>query len=1695
VTAPSAPHLDQRRTPEFTAELRARAQAWITSWGLADGERDFGRALLDVAARFSSEVAERLDRAGDKMQRGLLDFLAVRGEAARPARVPVVFKLADTARDAVPTTAPVQLQVDAGGASVVFETEADVRLLPGRLEVVVGTDADHDAFFLPAPGLSDLEPIAPAPSQWQLKSFAAAGAKTLQVDPEAGLAVGIVVEAAGRQYRIEQVQKEIITIDPPLTDDLPAAAVLRKVTAFAPYEPAARNRQEHALYLGQTELLDIETPATIAVVGAQALREGVTWQYWGKVEGNDETDWQLLTLADPQNQPDAVLLSKEKKGKIEMREIAGKKCRWIRAYNRSIPIGRPASQFDQLAIRINARNCTDPDDFPKTPSPKAEGMANTTPLVLDNVFLPLGREPRQFDAFYLACPEAFSKPGAEVRLTFGLGDPSFESLALLRPDTIGDEHFAGVAGDGYLYLLTFSRSPSGTLTRDKLGPLRPPSPAQDGTTITAPSIELDRRPKYRAAIWQTDTHRHVAVAASGTVWIWHQAMQSGLPTGWESLGEVKPVVNPSALIDGIVNLGVTGGGAGWLYVLRGQKLFAFDLDHPNGWQEVTTQDVNDNPFAVDLQTIVPILEQLQFLPGVGPGTLAHGLAGVDGDALYEITFPNGPTKAKFAVRRTGVDPGVAPAAVLRSDGGLLLVGLSKQVLPKRRLLASLSGTANALTDVDFDAIGTTGRSIDVNILNGQPNFVLTLQDAPNSTAVGFWEPFSTPPAFVVSPVPPQLGAAGGAPTLLHDFLFVPGTASQVLIADLKVAGLLLKQTTPATAVIASTAADQLQPNDKVAIPTASGPELKTVGNVSFSVGGDTLYEFDVVASVDQPLLVYRQSAMNPTTVDPSLDSFTPVTGAVPDPTTLIAVTLTSLGTTELYEVQPSSTSTTIVLDRTITNANSGDSITYQIPEESKARHAPLMHLDPTTANANGDWDVSLLDRSYLTFPGADPGRQRGNAFMVVSDKPKLVVLDDFWIIAPPPVSGTDADFVVDDRIKKWTAQLGDTTTNPDLSWEYANGTGWWKLDPLIDTTQDLKGSGTVTFTVPDDLRPMDWAGKTSFWIRARLIGGDYGKEVVTVIISPDGKKQTIERSTDGIRPPSVLSLRIAYRLCKSTRPAFVIAQDSGSFRDQSEANRTRGAIVEAFVPLAVALGRLAGAAAAAPETSEECPPPCQCPGERAASPAAATATAAPAVASSTPATGRALFIGLSATPAGTPVNVLLLVEKESLHDQFAPMKIEALVADRFVPVVAGDATRALGESGLLSMAFPLPPTPRELFGFENLTWLRLAPGGNGPADQWTPSLRGAYLNAVFAAAAETLTRELLGSSEGAPDLTVFLARPPVLHGTLELRVKEPLGDEERDKLRDRVLHDDVLPGDWVLWDQVVDPGDELPDARVYALDEATGEIRFGDAKHGAIPPIGVDSIVAFHYRRTELGAVAGDVPGNSVVARDALNLVSPIDTVESVFAADQAAGGAPPESAERVVRFGTARLWHRQRALTAADFEDLALESSPDIVQARCFAGRAGVRLIVVMRGNDPLPNASEVRELRSLLLAAAPASLGTPQAFRIAGPRIRRLRVVLTLLVATLDHAGEVSTAVQQRIEALFDTTRWPLGAEPKEEDIALQVIDTRRLEGLAGVDLREVLADGAERAWTRAVKRDELVMLDRDPVRLQFKTVEVVS
>lgn len=1727
--APQAPHLDERRTEEFAAELRERAQAWIPGWALADGEHDFGQGLLQIAARFSSDVAEHLDGAGDKMRRGFLDWLGIPRIAARPARLPVVLKLVDAATEAVPALAPVRMQADAAGASVVFETEQDVRVVPGRLEAIVSVDADQDAYYLPPPGLSDLQPAEALPTQWRLKSFTSAGATKLQLDPELGLAEKMILVANRQQYRIVKLDKDLVTIEPPLVTELAGSTPVSKLTTFSPFgeDPfggKAHNWQEHALYLGDDELLNIESEATIEIVGAIELREGYTWEYSGKRNPNDEVGWLPLTLdADRQKTVNNAIVLMKPKGAIEKKEIGGKNTRWIRVYAKTIDPASSPFTSDRLAIRVNSFGCNETLPCPPvttTVSLTAEAMANTTPLVLDNVFYPLGKEPRQFDAFYLGSQEAFSKKTANVQVCFEMADRTFSALAAVREGDFAETVLAGVAKDRSLHLHSLNPT-TGAIDRFRdRGPLQPPQPGFLGNAEAGNTVALDAQPPWQLPVWSEPDPPPYASAAGflvGTsdgdsIWIWHEHSADSQRSGWISYGKLPPAsstANTNAAVDGLVYLAGQAGAASALVALRGGELYT--REWPNGpqWGKVDTG-------GVTLKSIVPIL--VVDASGRLKTSTSAGMVGIDDQDKLFLVDTNGTCKPVTPVpANVKFDTRIRPVAI-KSATELNVAAVTASDPPQ--LVATKVTTSTQKVTLNDTKILAALEAV---LVNGTAFHVLaTVRDSSGKHLIT-WAPFETPPEDHVFKSPALGGGLmEGAPVVAGRFVVVPGGRADIFVSEFDLSLRLLKSANVEIGVVVPDSIPVLAANDLI-VRLRHNPEepVKQViimppglAQVGFPKDGDVFYEIDHPTDPNflgaTGLYAYHLSAL--------------LTGSFTDPKLTLATTddKTDVGDwlwihDDFFRVDSITPPSQVPRVATLATPNSNGKVPqqgqckYVRPINTGGRVAHFMRLDLSTGGS-GDWDAKLLPRIRLVFPGQSPQEQFAKAFFTDKvagiDKPQIVVLgEQFQVLPANPVK-----FLVDAAFDEWQRDDDDTATNPELSWEYWNGKGWWTLNAKRDETQNLRTTGAVEFEVPSDIASSDWSGKTNFWIRARLVGGDYGREKVTAKTKtlPDGStEQTIERSSEGIHAPAVVKLHISYAICTEVQPTYLIAQDSGSYRDQSDANRTAGAIVQAFVPLALTLGRLAQGAAPRP-TPGDCPPEC-------ADPLRPTAAAQPlagavAVPASQPATGRAIFIGVAGvrpqSPAkvlfGEPVNVLMLVD-ERKHTSLAPMAIDALVADHFDPIVANDTTRALSESGLLSMAFAEAPTPRELFG-QTLTWLRLTPKAGANAADWNPSLRGAYLNAVWASATETLTRELLGSSDGAPNMSVRLARPPVLDHTLELRVKEPLGDEERAALRKvdkaSVLNGvDGLPGDWVLWKQVADPNDEPADARVYALDEATGEIRFGDGRHGRIPPIGRDAIVAFSYKRTELGSSGSTtIPGNNIAARTPLNLVSPVATVESVTAADQAAGGAPPEDDNRVLRFGFSRLRHRGRAVTLHDLEDLAAQSSPDIVQARAVALRDSIRLVVVMKGRNPSPTVAQVRELRRLLLAAAPVSLSAPNALRIEDPGIRQLRIQLQLRVETLDHAGALGKYVRERIVDFFNTATggidrdgWALGLSPSADDIAFALIDAPHLDSIEDVTLYEIALDGSQQPWSGATKPTDLVMLHDDWLRVQFETAEV--
>jgi hypothetical protein len=1623
--------------------------------------RDFGAALFEIAARFSGEVAERLDRNGEKATRGLLDWLGIEGAAARAARVPVVLKLADKTPRPVTAPAAVRLRADAGGASVTLETETGLTLAPARLAALVAVDPAEDAFYLPPPGIASVEPAPPRPDAWLTRSFAPAGAAVLQLDPALGLEPGMLVEAGGAQYEVLAVDKDIVTLDRPLqaAEGLAAGSRLTRVQVFAPFAAGVRNRQQHALYIGDAELLNVESASVIVIHGVDDMPAGTSWEYWGR-GAKQGVAWQALAPAPAQDGYQGIALRKPK-GALEvlkLGEVEGR--RWIRA-----TLARPQAPLaiDRIALSLNpppaGRELQDADRPPVT---GVEAIANMTPQVLDGEVYPFGREPRQFDAFYLGCSEVFSKPGARVSLRFDLAEPAMRALALVPFANSDMQVLAGLGQDGYLHLFKVD----GAQVSPLRAPVRPPSPGELGARNGELPVMLDghditRQPACPCAWVAGDREFFVVVSAGARTWVWHEFVSMAEPSrdsGWIDYG----VVGDASSSDPVVDLVQA---RGCLYALRGGALYRRRLGADAAWEALQAAFEPAPAAGTPLAALAPVLEA----DGgrIDPGNVNALCAVAEGGATYVGLLDD--TPALRLARLEGlapVDPAVRPLALMgpfnKGQRSLLLVAV-RSAKEASALVSFLSGPDNqpgARTSAGIKGVVTQGPA-----LHGGPASGRDLGVAMPDGQVAVWactrERLTgwAPPGGVSLELawPADFGYARGAPVVARDSrLIVPGPRGDLLIGDVTARedSATLAPDRFRDALVSATA---MRAGDSAMLELSSWrQDLVALESDGVGYDGASVYVLPAErAGTARAVRLYPTSQAGSKAKrdgDRSLLAEDP--GLAADAIVLMRYAA-GLQENRVKQVIGSGEARRVVFAGEL--PKEAEQVEYwHFAADTLIR--PAVILDAGLAQR---WGEALDGKQPLHFDGLEPDRQPANV-IARDERSCTVLLGERW--KRQPVTGVHAS--VRTARLDWKRHLGDTSNNPELSWEYSNGSTWWKLPGVVDRTANFQRSDTLSFTVPDGLAESEWMGRKNHWIRARLVGGDYGRELVTAtttaVPGKDGQTtQQISRDVSPVRAPVVLRLGVSYTLDPSV-PASVLSEDGASIRDQSEANRVSGAAVEAFVPLADMLGRLDGGPAPAP--------------------------------------GRALYLGFDGRLEGDALKLLVLAAAGVGGASPGPVRIEVLRGARFEPVVSSDATRGLVETGLLSMALPAAAEPAHLFG-STLAWLRLRPAARDAGYAWAPALRGMYLNAVWARAAETQTAEMLGSSNGAPLQQVLLARPPALDRTLELRVREPLGEQERVALlaadpRMVRSRDGGQAGDWVLWEQVTDPADHGPAARVYALDADSGVVRFGDGRHGAIPPIGRDAIMAFSYQRTEAGA--GLAPANAITAGSSLGIVTPVEGAEAAFAADQAAGGMPPETPERVLRAAPSRLRQRGRALTARDLEDLALQRFPELVQARALAHGRTTRLVLVTREADPRPAPALLREVRRELLGSAAPALAAPGAFEVGAARLRPFRVSLELAIATLDLSATVADASRKALRAWFDSALggrdgqgWPLGAQPDETGIAACLLRLEHLDGVAGVELTERTGDGAARPL-QPLRADELAVLDLDGITLQFKVPE---
>lgn len=287
-----------------------------------------------------------------------------------------------------------------------------------------------------------------------------------------------------------------------------------------------------------------------------------------------------------------------------------------------------------------------------------------------------------------------------------------------------------------------------------------------------------------------------------------------------------------------------------------------------------------------------------------------------------------------------------------------------------------------------------------------------------------------------------------------------------------------------------------------------------------------------------------------------------------------------------------------------------------------------------------------------------------------------------------------------------------------------------------------------------------------------------------------------------------------------------------------------------------------------------------------------------------------------------------------------------------------DTTKGMNVSG--RMHLHVPTMGRYDFGKGNHFWLRIRIKDISSAEQRdgmqryekSPLLKRAAVatwgGTVEATHAQRIEHEFLGQSDGSPGQTFRLQATPVL---------------KRASNETLLVHVDGNRPD--AWEEVTDFADSDAQSKHFTLDSVNGTLRLGPAVrqpdgaiklYGAVPPRNANLI----FKRYRVG---GGQVGN--VQAGVLNtLKTAIPYISRVSNRQPAWGGLDAETLESAMMRLPAVLRSRDRAVTEADFEYLAMQAIPAAIgRVKCLqpdpssAGRVApghVYVLVIPRVANP---------------------------------------------------------------------------------------------------------------------------------------------
>jgi predicted phage baseplate assembly protein len=703
----------------------------------------------------------------------------------------------------------------------------------------------------------------------------------------------------------------------------------------------------------------------------------------------------------------------------------------------------------------------------------------------------------------------------------------------------------------------------------------------------------------------------------------------------------------------------------------------------------------------------------------------------------------------------------------------------------------------------------------------------------------------------------------------------------------------------------------------------------------------------------------------------------------------------------------------------------------QLPTVNRVTLAAVLER---SLDAKGAGRRLPIEAAFLNYAPVDTSK----SFFPFGEKPRLG--DALYLAQSEAFSAAGSTVTLDFSVSR--PQTNPATNEPyptpavTLAWEFWDGSTWAELftsegggavrppgKGFADATRaftENTQSGRVTFSLPRPPARTAVNGVENFWVRVRIVSGDYGKEAYYKL---KPKPETPRGATPppdeyvlvpaSFAPPNVGALAVGYSVTRSELPDGVVTHNDFSYETH------RGdAPFEPFrttddTPVSLYMGFTL------PEARRSFP-------NRVLS----------------------IHVGVAAYLYGR------------LPDDASPASPPRLVwqywdGRSWSKLMVVDSTADLTREGLLQFLAPSDFAPRREFGLE-CYWVRV--GWASGQYQFNPRVRSLLLNTTRAAQTLTVRDEHLGSSDASAGQKFSTTAAPVLKGQrLEVREPDRPSAEERARIESEegphavseTLDEMERPLEiWVRWHEVPDFYGSGARDRHYVVNHLTGEVSFGDGLSGMIPPRGAGNLRMKFYQTG--GGRAGNRPAGTIT-----ELKTTVPYIDGVTNPAPSAGGADAEGHDSLVRRGPRTIRHRDRAVAAQDYEDLAMLASPGVARVKCIplqdlaAGadaklpeRGVVSLIVVPRSTAarPYPDLELLDAVRSYLERRRAAE----GRLVIVGPEYLRATVRAQVVPESAEAIGrlgdDIAAALSRFLHPLTGgakETGWNFGRKPQVSDL----------------------------------------------------------